>query len=131
MTKDMAQRDRKRILIVEDNLDVQELLYQLLEEEESYELALAETGYEAIAQAQQIQPDLILMDMSLPELSGWEVVEQMRQMPMLTHTTILALTAHASQADKERATSVGCNAHMSKPFEVAAILEVIEHLLTS
>ena len=105
------------------------LLQEILEEEGTYQLSFATTGPEALAQANQLHPDLILMDMSLPELSGWEVVAQLRHLPAFANVPIIAVTAHVSQADQERARLVGCNTHLGKPFDVIKVLEMVERFL--
>jgi len=124
-----SQNDQKHILIVDDNEDMRLLLQEILEEEDLYRLSFASTGPEALAQATQLQPDLILMDMSLPELSGWEVVTQLRSQPASASLAIIAITAHVSQADKEHAQAVGCNAYLGKPFDVNTVIETVERFL--
>lgn len=121
---------RKSILIVDDSEDMRFLLQQILEEEDLYTIYFASTGSEALAQAIQVQPDLVLMDMSLPGMSGWEAVTHLRQMPAFVRTPIIAVTAHVSQADINRAVAIGCNAHLGKPFDVAGVLAIIEDLLS-
>ena len=120
---------RENILIVEDNEDVRILLQELLEDAEYSHIALATTGLEAIAQVKRHTPDLILMDMSLPEMSGWEAVAQIRRIPGFAHTPILALTAHVSKADRDRSMAIGCNAHIGKPFDIFTLLTTVEDLL--
>lgn len=121
---------KKRILIVDDNEDIRFLLEQILEEEDLYDLSFAENGADALAKTTAFQPHLILMDMSLPGLSGWDVVPQIRKIPAFTRIPIIAVTAHVSLADQERATAVGCNAHLSKPFEVITVIDLIKTLLS-
>jgi two-component system, sensor histidine kinase and response regulator len=81
-------QEKNCILIVEDNADMRELLAQLLEEEDIYDLHFAENGSQVIEQATQLQPDLILMDMSLPGISGWEIVPNLRRLPIFSQTPI-------------------------------------------
>ncbi len=104
------------------------LLEQILEEE-SYVLQFAENGQEALDGAKHFRPDLILMDMSLPGLSGWEVVPQLRLMPEFSHTPIIAVTAHVSKADQERSLALGCTAHLGKPFDIGTVLDMITDIL--
>ncbi|HEV2654435.1 MAG TPA: response regulator, partial [Ktedonobacteraceae bacterium] len=106
----------KRILIVDDSEDMRILLEQILEEE-AYVLEFAENGQQALESTKRFRPDLILLDMSLPGLSGWEVVPQLRILPEFAHTPIIAVTAHVSKADQERALALGCTAHLGKPFD--------------
>ncbi|WP_220195737.1 response regulator [Ktedonospora formicarum] len=120
---------RKRILIVDDSEDMRQLLTQILEEEELYDLYLAESGVEALAQALRVKPDLILMDMSLPGMTGWEAVSQLRKLDDFKETPIVAVTAHVSPADQKRTRAIGCNEHLGKPFDVIHVLDIVERLL--
>ena len=118
----------KSILIVDDSEDMRTLLGQVLEDE-GYTLYFAEDGNIAVAQAEAHHPSLILMDMSLPGISGWEAVEQLRKKPEFQHTPIIAVTAYVTKADEERAKAVGCNAHLGKPFDIMEVLDTIDGLL--
>ncbi len=123
-----GERPKAQILIVDDSEDMRLLLGQILEEEE-YLLSFADNGPSALEQAQAEQPDLILMDMSLPGMSGWEVVSRLRQSNAFAQTPIIAVTAHVAKADQDRAMEIGCNAHLGKPFDVTAVLMIIEQFL--
>lgn len=116
------------ILVVDDSEDMRVLLYELLHEEK-YTVLLAEDGQEALDRATLHHPDLILMDMSLPGMSGWEVVERLRQMDEFHMTPIIAVTAHTSKGDVERSIAVGCTSHVNKPFDILSLLEQVEGLL--
>jgi len=129
MSTEAYHSDQKHILIVDDNEDMRLLLQEILEEEGIYRLSFAATGPEALAQTALLRPDLLLMDMSLPELSGWEVVAQLRRQPAFVHVPIIAVTAHVSRADQERARAVGCDAHLGKPFDITSVLETVAHFL--
>ncbi|HEY4032664.1 MAG TPA: response regulator [Ktedonobacteraceae bacterium] len=120
---------KKQILIVDDNQDIRLLLAQVLEEEYIYTIWLAKNGVEAIAQATQVHPDLILLDMSLPGMSGWEVVTHLRSLADLAQTPIVAVTASVSLLDQERALTLGCTKHLGKPFDLTVLLETIASLL--
>ncbi|GIK41016.1 MAG: response regulator [Chloroflexota bacterium] len=118
----------KKILIVEDvelNLD---LLTQLLEDE--YELVAAADGAQGVALAEQEQPDLILMDISLPVLDGYEATRQIKANPALTHIPVIALTAHAMSGDLERALAAGCDDYLTKPLNDSLLFEKLDHFLT-
>lgn len=119
------ERQTRSILVVDDSDDMRILLNQILDEE-GYTLFFAEDGETAIEQAKQHHPGLILMDMSLPGMSGWEAVEQLRKMSDFKYTPIIAVTAHVLQADKDRAYTIGCNAHLGKPFDLVDVLDMID-----
>lgn len=128
MSDNAHEPRKKRILVVDDSEDMRFLLEQLLEDD-GYAVILAEDGQEAISQAQQGNPDLILMDMSLPLMNGWEAVAYLRQQGPFRHTPIIAVTAHVSKSDEERAFAVGCNAHVGKPFDVVMLLQCIKEFV--
>ena len=119
----------KKILIVEDvefNLD---LLVQLLEEK--FELVVAMDGAAGVEAAQRDRPDLILMDMSLPVMDGWEATRRITSDPELQHIPIIASTAHAMQGDEERARACGCSDYLSKPIDEDLLFEKIDRLIGS
>ena len=116
------------ILVVDDSEDMRVLLYELLHDEE-YTVLLAENGQEALDKSTLHHPDLILMDMSLPGISGWEVVKHLRHLDEFQTTPIIAVTAHTAKGDAERSLAVGCTSHVNKPFDILALLEEIEGLL--
>jgi len=116
---------KKRILIAEDSEDMRTLLEQILEEENAYILQFAENGQQALQKALDFQPELILMDMSLPVMSGWEVVPQLRLLPLFAKTPIIAVTAHVSKADQDRAFALGCTAYLGKPFDITTLVDII------
>jgi two-component system, cell cycle response regulator DivK len=104
----------KKILIVEDVPFNTELLIQLLEDD--YELVTAADGAAGIAMAERERPDLILMDMSLPVMDGWEAARRIRANGSLQHIPIIALTAHAMSGDEEKALTAGCDGYLAKPL---------------
>ena len=117
----------KKILIVEDvELNV-DLLVQLLEDD--YALVIAGNGASGIEKAARDRPDLILMDMSLPVMDGWEATRRIRADCALKHIPIIALTAHAMQGDEERALGCGCHDYLSKPIDEDILFEKIRRLL--
>ncbi len=118
----------KTILIVDDSEDMRTLLGLVLEDE-GYTLFYAEDGEKAVAQAIEHHPNLILMDMSLPGISGWDAVKQLRARPDFQRTPIIAVTAYVTKADEEHARAIGCNAHLGKPFDIMQVLDTIESLL--
>jgi CheY-like chemotaxis protein len=105
----------KRILVVEDVEFNRELVVQLLED--TYEIVTAADGAEGIRLAQRERPDLILMDLSLPVIDGWEATRRLKADPALRSIPIIALSAHAMRGDEERALQVGCDDYLSKPLD--------------
>ncbi len=119
---------KEKILVVEDNPQNMKLL-ELLLRSKSYILLKAYNGEEALDTAIREEPDLIVMDMQLPKVSGVEVTKRLRQMPVFSHTPIIALTAYAMKGDKERFLEAGCNAYLSKPISIRQLPVIIEQML--
>lgn len=115
-----------RILVVEDSVDIQELLEQILESE-GHELFFAENGLAGLDLAIKHRPDLILMDLSLPVMTGWDAVRRLREMNEFKTTPIVAMTAHASKSDRQKALDAGCTSYISKPFDMDAMLKLINN----
>jgi two-component system cell cycle response regulator DivK len=105
----------KKILIVEDVEYNRELLVQLLEDE--YEILTAADGAAGIEAAARHRPDLILMDLSLPGVDGWEATRRLKARPETAAIPVIALTAHAMQGDEERAHACGCDDYLTKPID--------------
>ena len=105
----------KKILVVEDTEFNRDLMVQLLEDD--YQIATAADGEAGIALAEQERPDLILMDLSLPKIDGWEATRRIKSTPTLAHVPIIALTAHAMQGDEEKARAAGCDDYLTKPID--------------
>jgi two-component system, cell cycle response regulator DivK len=116
------------ILVVDDSEDMRVLLYELLHDE-GYRVLLVEDGAEALDKAELHHPDLILMDMSLPGMSGWEVVERLRQMDEFRMTPIIAVTAHTAKGEAERSLAAGCTSHIDKPFDILVLVDEVKALL--
>ena len=117
----------KTILVVEDvELNV-DLLVQLLEDD--YSIVTVGDGAAGLQAAAQIRPDLILMDMSLPLLDGWEATRRLKADPSLEHIPVIALTAHAMHGDEERALACGCDDYLSKPLDEDVLFEKIRRFL--
>jgi CheY-like chemotaxis protein len=105
----------KRILIVEDIEFNRDLLIQLLEDQ--YDLLSAVDGAEGIALAERELPDLIIMDLSLPVVDGWEATRRIKANPALRHIPVIALSSHAMRGDEEKARQAGCDDYLSKPLD--------------
>lgn len=116
----------KRILIVEDEDDnlgaISDIFLFLLNQES---LVVARDGHEAIRMVYEVRPDIILLDLSIPKLSGWEVARSLRSDPVLQDIPILALTAHAMVGDREKAMAAGCDAYFTKPIDIDAFITFI------
>ncbi len=117
-----------KILLVEDNEMNRDMLSRRLERR-GYQVVVAVDGQEGVALAQSEAPDLILMDMSLPALDGWEASRQLKAAPATTSIPIIALTAHAMADDREKALAAGCNDYDTKPIEMPRLLAKVEALL--
>ena len=117
----------KKILIVEDNELNLDLLVQLLEDD--YELVTAGNGADGIEIAEQERPHLILMDMSLPVMDGWEATRRIKAKDELAHIPIIALTAHAMSGDEEKAKAAGCNGYLAKPLNEDLLFEQLDRFL--
>jgi CheY-like chemotaxis protein len=114
-----------RILLVEDNEMNRDMLSRRLARK-GYEILLAVDGGEGVAMAKSQQPDLILMDMSLPVLDGWEATRAIRAEPATRAIPIIALTAHAMDGERAKALEAGCNDFDTKPVDLPRLLEKIE-----
>ncbi len=117
-----------KILLVEDNEMNRDMLSRRLARK-GYEVVLAVDGPSGVAMAQSESPDLVLMDMSLPVLDGWEATRRLKVDPATEHIPVIALTAHAMSGDREKAIEAGCDDYDTKPVELARLLEKIEALL--
>src|SRR5205085_3640231 len=117
-----------KLLLVEDNEMNRDMLSRRLMRK-GYEVVIAVDGNEGIEKARSDAPDLILMDMSLPVLDGWEATRQLKADTATKAIPIIALTAHAMSGDRARALSVGCDDYDTKPIELPRLLEKIETLL--
>lgn len=117
-----------RVLLVEDNELNRDMLSRRLTRRD-FEILVAEDGIEGVRQATDAQPDLILLDMSLPGLDGWEVARRLKADPGTSAIPIIALTAHAMAGDRERALQAGCDDYDTKPIELPRLLDKIASLL--
>jgi CheY-like chemotaxis protein len=116
------------ILIVEDNEMNRDMLSRRLQRK-GYEILLAIDGADGIAVAKASVPDLILMDMSLPVMDGWEATRRLKTDQALRHIPVIALTAHAMANDREKALEAGCDDYDTKPIELPRLLAKMEALL--
>jgi CheY-like chemotaxis protein len=114
-----------RILVVEDNPDNMVLIYDILTSL-NYTVLQAMDGEQGVAMADAERPDLILMDLSLPRLDGWQATQQIKANAALHHIPIIALTAHALIGDRERALAAGCDDYLSKPINFRALANKLD-----
>jgi len=117
-----------KVLLVEDNEMNRDMLGRRLRRK-GYEVSVAVDGAEGIAMAQSEAPDIILMDMSLPVVDGWEATRRLKGDPNTRAIPVIALTAHAMSGDREQAMEAGCDDYDTKPIEFPRLLEKIEALL--
>jgi len=121
----MAQQ---RVLIVEDNVDNFELVRFVLARA-GYEVLSAANGAEGVTVALRESPDLILMDLSMPEMDGWDAAKQLKSDDRTRKIPLLALTAHTLPGDRKRAMEAGCDGYISKPINVASFEKLVSTLV--
>lgn len=119
-----------RILIVEDNEENRDSLSRRLQRR-GFETLVAENGRIGVDEAIAQKPDLVLMDMNMPEMDGWEATRAIKAVPEIAATPVIALTAHAMSGDRERAIEAGCTDYHTKPIEFPKLLAQIEQILSS
>ena len=117
-----------KILIVEDNEMNRDMLSRRLARQ-GFEVAMAVDGKQGVEMASSEKPDLILMDMSLPVMNGWEATEKVKSNPATKNIPVIALTAHAMSEDREKCIAAGCNDFDTKPVDLPRLLEKIKALL--
>ena len=117
-----------KILLIEDNEMNRDMLSRRLIKR-GYDVAIALDGEQGVAMARSELPALILMDMSLPGLDGWDATRQLKAMPETRGIPVIALTAHAMSGDREKATAAGCDDFDTKPVELSRLIDKIEALL--
>ncbi|HEV8714373.1 MAG TPA: response regulator [Candidatus Binatia bacterium] len=117
-----------KILVVEDNEINRDALSRRLQRR-GYEVVLAFDGEQGVSMARTEAPDLILMDMNLPLLDGWEATRLLKTSPQTCAIPVIALTAHAMSGDREKALGVGCDDYHTKPVELPRLLAQIEAVL--
>ncbi|MBS3651696.1 response regulator [Pseudaminobacter sp. 19-2017] len=117
-----------KILLVEDNELNRDMLSRRLIRH-GYDVLVACDGASGVELTGTEQPDLVLMDMSLPVLDGWEATQRLKANPETRSIPVIALTAHAMTADRERALAAGCDDYDTKPIELSRLLEKMERLL--
>lgn len=117
-----------KILVVEDNEENRDALSRRLQRR-GFEVLFAADGKAGVEMAKAEKPDLVLMDMNMPELDGWEATRQIKAHPGTQNVPVIALTAHAMTGDRERALEAGCTDYHTKPVEFPKLLAQIEAIL--
>ncbi len=117
-----------RILLVEDNDLNRDMLSRRLQRK-GHEVLLAADGMQGLLMAESETPDLVLLDMSLPVIDGWEAARRLKASPATAHVPIIALTAHAMSGDRERAIAAGCDDYDTKPVDFPQLLAKIDKLV--
>lgn len=117
-----------RILIAEDQIDNREILARRLERK-GHELHLAENGAEAVEMAPKVMPDLVLMDVSMPIMSGVEATRMLKQSPETANIPVIVLTAHALPSVRVECEAAGCDGFATKPLDFPALLEAIDQVM--
>jgi Response regulators consisting of a CheY-like receiver domain and a winged-helix DNA-binding domain len=117
-----------KILLVEDNEMNRDMLSRRLQRR-GFDVVIAIDGQSGIEKAQTESPDLILMDMSLPMIDGWEATRALKSKAETKHIPVIALTAHAMSTDRDRALEAGCDDYDTKPIEFSRLLEKMESLM--
>ena len=118
----------KRILYIEDNPDNRLLIRRVLQAE-GYEVLEAVDGQSGLQRAAEVQPDLILMDINLPEIDGYEVTARLKQLPGLSRIPIIAVTANVMKGDREKTLAAGCDGYIQKPIDIDLLPDQIERFL--
>lgn len=123
-----AATAQKTVLLVEDNED-NRIVYSTILRHYGYRVMEALNGEEGIAKARSEKPDLILMDISIPIVDGWEATQVLKRDPRTRDIPIIALTAHALASDREKALDVGCDGYLAKPCEPRAVVAEVQRFL--
>ena len=118
---------KKKILVVDDTEFNRDLVVQLLEDE--FELVIAEDGAQGLKQTQSERPDLILMDLGMPVMDGWEATRKIKANDELKHIPIIAVTSHARAGDEVEARKAGCDDYLPKPIDEDELLKKIRKFL--
>jgi DNA-binding response OmpR family regulator len=116
-----------RILVVDDDPTILRLL-QINLEMEGHEVLTAEDGHAALATLRQEAPEVVLLDVMMPGLDGWQVCEQIRADATIAATPVVFLSARAQDSDRDRGTEAGADAYVTKPFDPMALVELVERL---
>ncbi len=126
--REIREGPLKKVLVVEDDQDNREMVLKVLKHN-GYRAVEAVDGQEAIEKAEAENPDLILLDLYIPKMDGYEVTRRLKGDRDLKHIPIIALTAHAMKGNREEALAAGCDGYIAKPINVRELPQKIEHFL--
>ena len=124
----MVKKNAIKILVAEDNPESMYLVTFLLERA-GYTVIPATNGLSAVQMCQEALPDLVLMDIKLPEIDGYEAISRIKQIPAISHIPIVAFTAFAMEVDIKKAIKTGCVGHMEKPIDIQTFVQQVEAYL--
>jgi len=119
---------KAKILYIEDNTDNMTLVRRVLEIE-GYEVIPAETGREGLAKAYENKPDIIITDINLPDIDGYEITDTLKKDKMTAHIPIIAMTANVMKKDRENVFQAGCDGYISKPIDIDELPAQVENFL--
>ena len=119
---------KTNILVVEDNMDTYELVRFVLERQ-GYQTFLAVNGLDGVSAAIKQIPDLIIMDLAMPEMDGWTATENIKREPTTKSIPLIALTARATPGERARALASGCDEFLTKPIDLEELVETVNHWL--
>jgi len=120
--------EKGRILVVEDNMDTYKLVHFILQKN-GFETFLAVNGRDGVTAAQKQKPDLIIMDLSMPEMDGWTATSILKRDNETSSIPLIALTAHALPGDRQRAMDAGCDEYITKPMDLEDLVEAVQYWL--
>jgi two-component system cell cycle response regulator DivK len=119
---------KSKVLYIEDNVDNMTLVKRVLEVE-GYEVIGAANGTEGLAKARQIEPDLVITDINLPDIDGYAITESLKKDTKTAHIPIIAMTANVMKKDREQIHQVGCDGYIAKPIDIDVLPEQVENFL--
>jgi two-component system, sensor histidine kinase len=115
---------RKRVLVIEDNLDSMRSLVMLLKYE-GHDAEFAINGYAALKLAERFKPEVVILDIGLPDINGYDICKWLKQHSALKHARVIAVTGYGSETDKAKALAAGCERHITKPYDTNGLLALI------
>jgi len=118
----------KKILHIEDNFENRILVRRLLQSAD-FEVVEAENAFQAITQLRSLRPDLILMDINMPDVDGYTLTAKLKSVPGIQHIPIIAITANAMRGDREKSLRAGCDGYIEKPINIDTFIDQIHFFL--